>query len=427
MAGPALWLYRVLVHLALPLAAPVLWLKDRASGKSRPPLAARLGRDLPSVAPGGLLVHAVSVGEVEVARRLVRELRGRAPGLPLTVTITTATGLALARRTLAGLATVHPSPLDLPGAVRRVLAAVRPRAVVLVETELWPELLHQCARGGIPVAVVNGRLSDRSYRGYRRFRALVRPLLAPIDLVLARTEADAARFVALGVPVERVRAAGNLKYDIEPSAEPLPWRETVEKWAGSRPVLVAGSTMEGEETLLLEAVERLPGSWSRLFLVLAPRHPERFDVVAELLDARGVALVRRSALPDAPGPAPDVLLLDTIGELGRAYAGARAAFLGGSLVPTGGHNPLEPAAWGVPVLTGPHVHNFRKVYAELAAVGGSLEVVDAAAMALALDGWLADPAAAAAAGRAAQAVVERSRGAAARAAAAILRLAGVVS
>ncbi len=423
MAGPVLWLYRVLVHLALPLAAPVLWLKDRASGKSRPPLVARLGRELPEVAPGGLLIHAVSVGEVEVARRLLRELRRRAPDLPVTLTVTTATGLALARRTLAGLAVVHPSPLDLPGPVRRLLEAVHPRAVVLVETELWPELLHQCARRGVPVAVVNGRLSDRSFRRYRQVRPLLRPLLAPLHLVLARAEADAARFSELGVPRGRVRASGNLKYDLEPATEELPWQTSVRGWAGERPVLVAGSTMEGEEAAVLDAVDGLAGAWERLFLVLAPRHPERFDTVARLLESRGTAVVRRSDLPAARARVPDVLLLDTIGELGRAYAEARAAFVGGSLVPTGGHNPLEPAAWGVPVLTGPHVHNFREVYADLFAAGGAVEVRDAAGLTGALDAWLGDAEAAAAAGEAARAVMERSRGAAARAAEAVLRLA----
>ncbi len=421
MARPALWLYRTAVHLALPVAAPLLWLRDRATGKSRPPLPARLGRGLPAVAPGGLWVQAVSVGEVEIARRVLAELERRAPELGVLLTATTATGLALARRTVGDRHPVHPCPLDLPGPVGRFLDAVRPSAVVLVETELWPELLHQAGRRGIPVAVANGRLSDRSYRRYRRVRALLAPLLEPVTAVLARSAADAARFAGLGIPAARIRVTGNVKYDLEPDPAPLPWAGRLVAWTAGRPVMVAGSTMEGEEETVLAALERLDAD-TRPFLVLAPRHPERFEAVARLLRGRRVALARRTDLGAAP-ERPDVLLLDTIGELARAYRLAAVAFVGGSLVPTGGHNPLEAAAWGVPVLTGPHVHNFREVYAELLAAGAVRVVSGAEELAAALAAWLDEPRAARAAGEAGRRVVEANRGAAGRTAEAVLRLA----
>jgi 3-deoxy-D-manno-octulosonic-acid transferase len=426
MAGASLWLYRALVAGLLPMAVPVLKVRDRLAAKRRPPFAERLARDLPELAGGGLWLHAVSVGEVEIARRLVRELDERAPGLPLLVSATTATGLDLARRTLGERLPVIASPLDLPGPVGRVLDRARPRAVATVETELWPELLHQAARRGIPAAVVNGRLSDASYRRYRRVRPVLKPLLEPLRLVLARSDADAERFAGLGVAASAIRVAGNVKYDLEPDPRPLPWAAALEAAAGERPVVVAGSTMEGEEGTVLDAVDGLAARGRRPLLVLAPRHPERFDAVAALVGDRGLELVRRSS-DQAPGPTTEVFLLDTIGELARAYRLASAAFVGGSLVPTGGHNPLEPAVWGVPVLSGPHVHNFAEVYEEMAAAGGARLVTDGAGLGEALARWLADPGTARAAGAAGLAVVEANRGATAVTVAALLELVGATS
>lgn len=419
MAGASLWLYRALLHGALPLAAPVLLARDRATGKARPPLGSRFGRHLPPVAPGGLWLHAVSVGEVEIARRLLAELAGRAPGTPVLLTATTATGLALARRTASAMAAVHPSPLDLPGPVGRVLDHARPRAVVVVETELWPELLHQARRRGVRTAVVNGRLSPGSFARYRRVRRVLGRLLAPLDLVLAREPVDGERFVALGVPGERVRVTGNVKYDLRPSPDPLEWADLARRLAAGRPIVVAGSTMEGEEPAVLDAVPAQDA-----FLLLAPRHPERFEPVAAELAARGLPFARRSRLPTAPESA-DALLLDTIGELGRAYALAAFAFVGGSLAPTGGHNPLEPAVWRVPVLTGPHLHNFREVYDDLIAAGAARVVADPGELARGVRDWLEHPQAARAAGEAAWGVVERNSGATARTVDALLELAGL--
>jgi 3-deoxy-D-manno-octulosonic-acid transferase len=360
---------------------------------------------------------------VELARRLQQELERRAPGLPLLVTATTATGLALARRTLGQRLPVHACPLDLPGPVSRVLTAARPRMVVLVETELWPELIHQAASRAIPVLVVNGRLSADAMPRYLKVRRLLGPLLEPLTRVLARSDEDAHSFIRIGVPESRVRVVGNIKYDLEQDLEPLAWEDRLVRWAGQRPVLVAGSTMEGEERAVLEAVAGLVGS-GRVFLILAPRHPERFDSIARLLEDQGLAMARRSRLDQAPAEV-DVLLLDTIGELARAYRVATTAFIGGSLVPSGGHNPLEAAVWGVPVLTGPHVRNFQEVFDQLVVAGGARMVDGGDELGQALAAWLGDVAAARSAGRAGRQVVEANRGALARTADQILELAGL--
>ncbi|MEE4272888.1 MAG: 3-deoxy-D-manno-octulosonic acid transferase [Thermoanaerobaculales bacterium] len=422
MAGASLWIYRALVAGLLPVAVPALTIGDRLSGKSRPRFRDRLARNLPAMSQDGLWLHAVSVGEVEIARRLVAELTALGGDVPMVLTATTATGLELARRTLPEDVPVVPCPLDLPGAVRRFVDAARPRALVVVETELWPEMLHQAAVRGIPAAVVNARLSDRSFRRYLKVGRWLRPLLQPLALVLARSAADAERFAALGVEASAIRVAGNVKYDLEPNRDPLPWADAVHRAAGDRPVVVAGSTMEGEEEIVLEAAARSAAGGRPFFLVLAPRHPERFDAAAELVTRRSPGMVRRST-GEVPGSGTAVFLLDTIGELARAYRLATATFIGGSFVPTGGHNPLEPAVWGVPVLSGPHVHNFREVYDEMTAAGAAVVVEGIDELTDALAGWLDNPRAAGVAGAAGRAVVEANRGATARTAAALLELA----
>ncbi len=408
-----LWVYRIAVSAGLPLVIPALWLKDRASSKSRPPWRERFWRGSRPAVPGNTLwIQAVSVGEVEVARRIASELEQRGSSPPLVLTATTATGLALARRTANAHMSVFPCPIDLPGPVRRAFTGIGPRLLVLVETELWPEMLARAGRLSVPVAVVNARLSQRSFTRYRRARPLLHPLLDPITRVLARSEADAERFAQLGIPRGRIRVTGNIKYDLIPDMAPLPWGDRVDAWAADRPILVAGSTMDGEEATILDALNALPGRL-RPFLILAPRHPERFGDAAAILAANGFRTVRRSELGGAPEH-PDALLLDTIGELSRAYRYAAAAFIGGSLVPSGGHNPLEPAAWGTPVLSGPHVFNFEEIYAELEDAGAARIVSGGNELARVLGAWLTEPEAARTRGAAGRRVVEANRGAAAR-------------
>lgn len=421
MASASLWFYRLLLGGLLPVALPVIKLRQRMVGKSRPRFRDRLGRSLPELPEGGVWIQAVSVGEVEVARRLVTELEAQAPELPLFLTATTATGLDLARRSVGEKMPVFPCPIDLPGPVARILEAAHPRLLTLVETELWPEMLFQAGRRQVPVAVVNARLSPRSFAGYRRVAGSLRTLLEPLALVLARTDADAERFAGLNVPSDRIVVSGNVKYDLEGDQRPLDWEDDVRRIAGGRSIIVAGSTMEGEETQILDALEGLGGNGEMPLLLLAPRHPERFDAVARMLAGRGLVFARRSSGEDI-APDTDVFLIDTIGELARAYRLANIAFIGGSLVPTGGHNPLEPAVWGVPVLSGPHVHNFKEVYDEMFDAGGARLVADSSELRVAAAAWLDEPQFATAAGESGREVVERNRGATARSVAALLEL-----
>ncbi len=423
MASASLWLYRVLVAVLLPVAIPIIKLRQRFSRKSRPRFRDRLGRNLPQLPTGGIWIQAVSVGEVELARGLVADLEQRAPDLPLFLTATTATGLELARRALGDRLPVFPCPIDLPGPVSRVFEAARPRLLVLVETELWPETLYQAGLREVPVAVVNARLSPGSFAGYRRVAGSLRTLLEPLALVLARSEADGDRFAGLGVPEERITVSGNIKYDLDADNRPLEWEDDVLRVAGDRPIMVVGSTMEGEEAQVLDALTALGSDGEQPFLILAPRHPERFDAVARLLSDRGLVFSRRSS-GGAVSDDADAFLIDTIGELARAYRLARVAFIGGSLVPTGGHNPLEAAVWGVPVLSGSHVFNFEEVYDEMTEAGAARLVDDSAELRTAAAVWLEHPRLSHAAGAAGREVVERNGGATARTVSALLELVG---
>ena len=249
------------------------------------------------------------------------------------------------------------------------------------------------------------------FRAYRRIRPVLGLLLRPVTLVLARDESDVERFCALGVDRGRIRVGGNVKYDLERDDRPLPWQQILAGLAAGRPIIVAGSTMDGEESIVIDALKRLKTRDLRPFLVLAPRHPERFDRVFVLLQEHGLATVRRSRCEDTERNAADVFLIDTIGELARAYQFADAAFIGGSLAPTGGHNPLEAAVWGVPVLTGPHVFNFEEIYGALFSANAAQVIRDAKELADTLEAWFNDSATAREQGARARAVIENNRGA----------------
>ncbi len=361
-------LYSAALALGLALTAPWWLLNLLRHGKYRAGLSERLGRVPARVqAPDNaksIWVHAVSVGEVLAASGLVAELRARFPGVRVVISTTTATGQSLARQRF-GEEDVFYFPLDFAFAVRRWLRALRPELVVLTETEFWPNFLRLAKQSGARVAVVNARISDRSFPRYRRFAWLMRRILGSIDVYLAQGDEDRRRLIAIGANPERVHVGGNLKFDVKAPAGSVlvaQMRTRMEETGGG-PVLVCGSTVEGEEELLLPAIraalEHVPGA----LVVLAPRHPERFAVVAELLRSSGLRWWRRSQWNGAEAPVGGVFLLDTIGELAPMYALADVAFVGGSLVPRGGHNILEPAQQGAAVLVGPHTENFRDIIA----------------------------------------------------------------
>ena len=307
--------------------------------------AERRARQLPQVPPHGVWIHGASVGEARIVGSLARGIRSRRPDLPLAVSAYTATGRKLLPEPPQAEAAFF-VPLDFPGLTTRLLQAIRPAALALVETELWPNLLHECQQSGTPVVVLNGRLSASRMARYRRFSALYRPLLEKLSALGAQSEDDARRFVELGVPAQRVEITGNVKYDLPgPDATADALREQL-GLSENRPVFVAGSTAQGEDLPLLEAFQGLRERWPDLLLVLAPRHPERTDQVEAQARSCGLRTLRYSLARTSPGEF-DVLLVDSVGHLSGLYQLASAAFVGGSLVPVGGHNLLEPAAVGI--------------------------------------------------------------------------------
>jgi 3-deoxy-D-manno-octulosonic-acid transferase len=362
--------YSVLYSVALALAMLAMlpyWLFQMARhGKYRQGLVERLGRvpsrlQLPAEGEPVIWVHAVSVGEVLAVAGLVEELQRRFPQHRIFISTTTDAGQALARKRF-GETNVFYFPLDFAFAIRPYLRALRPKMVVIAETEFWPNFMRLAHASGARIAVVNARISDRSWPSYRRFRGLLRRPLGHVNVFLAQTDEDAGRLEAIGALPERVRVAGNLKFDVPAPAPPAIVDRLRNSIAASLagPVLVCGSTVEGEEPLLLKAFENLAIEHRRAVMILAPRHPERFPAVAELLGQMSIRFCRRSRW-NGEALAGGVLLLDTIGELAALYALADVAFVGGSLVPRGGHNLIEPAQHGVAVVVGNHTENFRDV------------------------------------------------------------------
>jgi 3-deoxy-D-manno-octulosonic-acid transferase len=358
-------LYSALLAASLVVGLPFWIFQMARRGKYRAGLGERLGR-VPRriLAPDSgptIWVHAVSVGEVLAVAGLVAALREKFPGHRVVVSTTTASGQELARSRF-GEQNVFYFPLDLGFCVRPYFRALCPQLVVMAETEFWPNFLRLSRASGAKVAVVNARISDRSLPGYRRFRRWLGPVLKNIDVFLAQTEEDARRLVEIGALAERVRVSGNLKFDVPPPAETAfvaQLRDALTR-AGAGPVLVCGSTMEGEEPLLMRGFENVLASHPKAVMVLAPRHPERFDKVAGLLQQLGTRLWRRSQWRGEP-VSGGVFLLDSIGELASAYSLADLAFVGGSLVSYGGHNILEPALFGVATVVGTSFQNFRDI------------------------------------------------------------------
>lgn len=397
-------LYQIGLVLALLASAPYLLLRRGRHYLST--LRGRLARELPAPTPGPLWLHAVSVGEVAIAATVIDRLEDTES---LLVTTVTPTGQSRARDELGSRATVGYLPFDLGPPLRRFFDHHRPRALVLIEGELWPLLLRVSQRRGLPVVMVNGRLGDRSYRRMQALRPWLSPLFRPVTRFLVQSELDRDRFVELGVPRSRVVVTGNLKYDSPAPARRPETEDRITSAARDRPILIAGSTMEGEEPAVLEAFRSL-GAGQRALLVLAPRHPERFDAVAELVRNQELALVRRSD-GGPPGADCDVFLLDSLGDLAAVYRLGLGAFIGGTLVATGGHNPLEAARFAKPIAVGPSMENFREIAARFDQERAWRRVASSAELARVFGNWLDDPVAASALGDRARALFERDRGA----------------
>ena len=358
-------LYSALLALFLVLTLPYWLLQMMRHGKYRAGLRERLGA-VPSKlnTPSGqrtIWVHAVSVGEVVASSAVIEALRMKFPEHRVVISTTTATGQRLAARRF-GAESVFYFPLDFGTAIRPYLSALRPELVVIAETEFWPNFLRLAKRSGSRVAVINSRISDRSLPGYRRFRSWLPTVLDNIDLFLAQTDEDRRRLIEIGAPAGRVSVTGNLKFDVAPPSTPAIVASIRESFgmSGGGPVLVCGSTVEDEEGSLLSAFRNILVDHPKAVMILAPRHPERFVEVAELVEKLGFRMWRRSLWSGEP-LAGGVFLVDTIGDLAALYSLATVAFVGGSLVPRGGHNILEPALYGVPVVTGNHYENFRDI------------------------------------------------------------------
>ena len=370
-------LYSAALYLVLPfLLLRLLW-RSRRTPAYRRRLRERFGWiDTTTISKPVIWVHAVSLGEVRAAVPLVEALRLSHPEYSLVVTTTTPTGSEQARALFGDRVFHSYMPWDIPGPVARFLRRVRPHLLVLMETELWPNTIHYCRRAGCRLVLANARLSERSAAGYARFSPLTRTMLLSLDAVACQSPEDGRRFLALGTPLDRLAVTGSLKFEISYAA---PQREEAARLrslfrADTRPILLAASTHPGEEALVLDAFGELRSRYQSCRLLLVPRHPERAAAVAKLCRARGLSVLRRSA-GGVPDPAADVVIGDTVGELALLQATASIVLVGGSLVPHGGHNPLEAAAWGVPTVCGPHMDNFAAVTRQLVAAGAMIQLM----------------------------------------------------
>ena len=362
-------------------------------------------------------IHAVSVGEVLTARPLISDLKRKYPDLRIFLSTTTLAGQQLARRSVPDVDAVFYFPFDLGIFVRRTLDLVRPRLFVMMETEIWPNLLRECRRRGVKTAVVNGRLSPKSFPRYRMVRPMMRRVLDDIDKFCVQSEESARRFIELGADPGRVVVTGSLKFDsldLPSTAPQARARDRVLRYfrlPPSRPVILAGSTMKGEEAAVLRAFRRVRSTTPNALLILAPRNPERFGEAEQLARAEGWKVARRSDLAIDAEPRVDIVVLDTIGELATLYQVATVVFVGGSLVATGGHNVLEPAVFGKPIVFGPHMENFVEIADTFVTNGGGLQLENERELEEAFISLMSDPVRRARLGAAARALVEANRGA----------------
>ncbi len=430
-------LYSLLTAVVMILLLPYFLVRGLGSGKYFHNLRERMGT-LPcavlsaaSGARGSIWLHAVSVGEVFAGQTLARALKERFPERKLFISTTTRTGQTLARERMSFADGVFYFPLDWTFAVRRVFRVLQPALIVIMETEIWPNFLREARRAGIPVLFVNGRVSEKSFKRYRAlngfFGGFLDRVLGDAALFLMQSDADAKRLLELGAPEDRVEVTGNLKYDFAP-----PLGGAMEQWLEKQiaqqerwPVIVAGSVVEDEEEPVLAAFDVVERAWRRALLVLAPRKPERFDAAARIAEERGWKIARRSTLSlNAPlDEDADLLLLDSMGELASLYRLADAVFVGGSLVPRGGHNILEPAAFALPPVFGPHMENFQEMAADFLAAHAAVQVANEHQLGATWVDLIRDVEKRRRIGQAAKALVENNRGATAKS---LERIAGVL-
>jgi 3-deoxy-D-manno-octulosonic-acid transferase len=369
-------LYTALLYLIQPLIWLRLWLRGRKAPAYRKRWAERYGYCVGKVQPHGIVLHSVSVGETLAAVPLVRALRHRYPTLPITVTTMTPTGSERAQSAFGKDVHHVYLPYDLPGSINRFLDTVNPRLVIIMETELWPNIIRILHQRQIPLVIANARLSERSAKGYKKLGGFMRDLLQRITLIAAQNNEDAERFLSLGLKRSHLAVTGSLKFDISVTPELAAKAVTLRRqWASRRQVWIATSTHEGEEAIVLDAHRRLLKQFPDLLLILVPRHPERFKDACDLAQKRGFSFTLRSS-GEIPSSATQVVIGDTMGELMMLYGIADIAFVGGSLVERGGHNPLEPAAHAIPVLMGPHIWNFKDICAKLQQAEGLITVTD---------------------------------------------------
>ena len=404
---------------ALPSTAWRVWRRGGATGSLRE----RFGQLPAAVNPDrrpSIWVHAVSVGEALAARPLMRALRNAYPQHRLVVSTTTVTGQRVARGFGGEVDAVCYAPFDFPAFVNRALDRIAPELLLVVDTEIWPNLLRACRRRGVGALIVNGRLSDRSFRRYRLVRCCMRRVLADVERVCAQTEEWGRRFVAIGAEPARVTVTGSLKFDAVAASSAGPRGggrgdggdlRAAFAFARGRPVVIAASTLRGEEEPVLRAFARVRQMASDALLVIAPRHPERFDEARRIAECAGNHVDLRSDLEPGRDPGADVVILNTLGELGRLFDIASAVFVGGSLVPAGGHNLIEPAAFGRAIVVGPHMENFADVAREFVSRGAAIQVRDADELEETLAGLMRDGARRGRLGKAARSIVDANRGA----------------
>ncbi|MBW0149370.1 lipid IV(A) 3-deoxy-D-manno-octulosonic acid transferase [Marinobacter arenosus] len=402
------FIYSQLIRLLLPFILVRLWWHGRKAPDLRRNWYQRLGI-VPRAEGTVVWVHAVSVGETIAAGPMVRRLLARDPDITILMTAMTDTGLAQAQKMFGNQVRYAYAPYDTPGAIRRFLKRARPRILVIMETEIWPNMIRQCWALKVPIFLINARLSERSARGYERIRSLALPVMRSISWVAAQAEKDAERFCRIGVTPSKVAVTGSVKFDVDIPESVRQASLALRQSLTGRIVWIAGSTHEGEDVQLLEAHRKVLVAHPDTLLIIVPRHPERFESVADQIEKAGFESARRSEVAQ-PGSA-QVYLGDTMGELMMLYGASDMAFVGGSLIERGGHNPLEPAAWGIPVFSGPHVFNFETIYDRLLDDSGVKLVANADELAAHIVALIDDAEERKAIGNRALAVVEKNRGA----------------